>query len=83
MTDYYENQPPTKTFEYAFSGMFTIATRTQANQEIITPQNGLLIGDNSDDFAQSLDVIWKNRDDINSIIIRKSVENYSWENIVN
>ena len=83
MTDYYENQPPTKTFEYAFSGMFTIATRTQANQEIITPQTGLLIGDNSDDFAQSLDVIWKNRDDINSIIIRKSVENYSWENIVN
>lgn len=35
-TDYYEFQPPTKTFEYIISGLYTIATSTHANSEIIT-----------------------------------------------
>lgn len=82
ITEYYEYQPPTKTYEYAYSGMFTIATGTEANKEIINAQNGIIIDDTSDDFAKSLDWIWNNRKKLDSSLIRKSVENYSWKLIV-
>ena len=83
ITDYYEYQPPTKTFEYAFSGMFTIATGTLANKEIITPRNGIIIDDTSDDFAKALDFVWNNRKHIDSALIKNSVADYSWKLIVN
>ena len=41
--DYYQYQPPTKTFEYGLSGLVTIATETKSNQEVINNCNGILI----------------------------------------
>lgn len=83
ITDYYEYQPPTKTYEYAFSGMYTIATGTEANKEVINPQNGIIIDDTPDDFAKSLDFIWSSRKQFDSNVIRNSVLNNSWKLIVN
>jgi glycosyltransferase involved in cell wall biosynthesis len=83
ITDYYENQPPTKTFEYAFSGMFTIATGTGANREIINSQNGYIINDSPESFVEALEYIQTNRQLFDSDVIRESVKDYSWQNIVN
>lgn len=83
ITPYYENQPPTKTFEYAFSGLFTIATATSANKEIVRDDNGLLITDDVSAFVHGLEKICKIKDNLQSEKIRESVLQYSWENIIN
>lgn len=80
ITDYYQYQPPTKTFEYAFSGLATIATATIANEEIINESNGALIQDNPEDFYDGIERIMKMK--FSDKVIRDSVKNYSWSNIV-
>ena len=81
MTDYYDDQPPTKTFEYALSGLFVLATRTSANVEVITPTNGLLINDSVDDFASGVIELYNMRHDIDDAAVRSSLDNYTWSNI--
>lgn len=83
ITDYYEYQPPTKTFEYILSGLYCIATKTYANQEIINTTNGFLINDTPLDFARALYYIKENHSLFNSSQIRNTLLNYQWENIVN
>lgn len=83
MTDYYDAQPPTKTFEYILSGLYTIATATSSNKELITTENGLLIHDSATDFANALSRIWKIHTKLNEQQIRQSLEKYSWKSIVN
>lgn len=80
ITDYYNYQPPTKTFEYALSGLFVIATATYANQEVICHDNGILINDTAESFAQALNQI--NQMTINEDNVRKSMRQYSWKLIV-
>lgn len=41
MTEYYDSQPPTKTFEYALSGLYVLATKTRENEKVITNDNGV------------------------------------------
>lgn len=40
MVDYYQNQPPTKTYEYLLSGLYTMATATTANCAIFGDASG-------------------------------------------
>lgn len=81
MIDYYDKQPPTKTYEYILSGLFCIATATSANRAIVSKTNGRLIEDNSDSFFLALkDVMTHN--DLSSVEIRNSLINCSWSNIV-
>lgn len=82
ITDYFDNQPPTKTFEYILSGLYTIATATKSNKEIITSDNGILINDSPEDFANALKYIAKYNEDIKEENIRKSLANYTWDKIV-
>lgn len=83
ITEYYDDQPPTKTFEYVFSGLYTIATATNANKEIISEINGILISDSSDSFADALYKTYLNRHSLYDSDIRKSLCKFSWGNIVN
>ena len=83
LTEYYNYQPPTKTFEYILSGLYTIATVTYANKELINEDNGILIKDTADDFANALYSISLKIDSINENAIRNSLKEYSWKNIVN
>lgn len=83
ITEYYEDQPPTKTFEYIFSGLYTIATATNANKEIISGANGILISDSSDSFADALYNIYLIKNTLNDKDIRESLKNFSWQSIVN
>lgn len=82
MTEYYDVQPPTKTFEYVLSGLYTIATATSANKELVTNDNGILINDSVSDFVDALSCIWNRRDNINEIKIRESLKEFSWKRIV-
>jgi glycosyltransferase involved in cell wall biosynthesis len=82
MTPYFEYQPVTKLFEYLLSGMPVIATNTHENRLIVNNTNGVLINDTPEDFCNGLKNIYNQRLTYNSSEIRKSVEAYTWQNIV-
>lgn len=82
ITEYFNLQPPTKTFEYVLSGMICLATNTTANKEIIQNSNGVLHDDNSEDFAKGLEYVYNNINNYNSETIQASLLDYSWSNIV-
>ncbi len=81
-TDYYEFQPPTKTFEYIISGLYTIATSTHCNKTVINSDNGVLIEDNCNDFTKALESTWAKRESVNQKKIKESLVYYKWDNIV-
>jgi hypothetical protein len=78
----YNLQPPTKTFEYLGAGMAVIATKTHENMKIINDKIGVLIEDSPIMFCKGIERIILNRHFYNSDLIRESIENYSWELIV-
>lgn len=82
ITEYYQYQPPTKTFEYINSGLFCIATDTASNAEIIDDSNGVLIKDNPQSFISGLERFWENRCNINQDKIESLKETTNWEYIV-
>lgn len=81
ITDYYQDQPPTKTYEYAMSGLYNIATATRANVEIVSDDNGVLIQDSPEAVADGLEQYWQRRHEIDERKVRDSLKQYSWSNI--
>lgn len=82
VTEYYQRQPLTKIFEYALSGMFTIATNTYENKRIINNINGTICNDSSISFQESLQLVYNNRSKLKADPIRKTLLNYQWEVLV-
>ena len=82
ITNYYNYQPPTKTFEYILSGMVCVATNTPENQRIINGENGILCKDNSQSFANALNEVYKKRKSYDSYNIRLTMKHYEWKNII-
>ena len=80
--DYYNDQPPTKTFEYLSSGMSVIATNNKINMEIINKDNGVLIDSNASSFCKGIIDINKNLGRYNFRKIYDSSSNYQWKNII-
>ena len=78
----YQNQPPTKTFEYLLSGIPVLATNTNENIKIIDKYNGILIDDNATSFLNGIEFYLKNRTLYNSEYIYFNSLQYSWLNIV-
>jgi glycosyltransferase involved in cell wall biosynthesis len=83
MTEFYEYQPVTKSFEYILSGLYTIGTATYCNKEIITDENGILINDTPESFAESIEYILQHISELDSKIIRNTLLDYQWQNVVN
>ncbi|WP_297905627.1 glycosyltransferase [uncultured Parabacteroides sp.] len=81
-TDYYDYQPPTKTFEYVLSGLYCIATATLSNKELITHDNGILINSTSESFAEALNTVSSILPQLDEKIIRESLSTYTWRNII-
>jgi glycosyltransferase involved in cell wall biosynthesis len=81
-TDYFDVQPPTKTFEYLLSGMPVIATGTYENQRIITNENGVLIRDTAEGFYHGLVQMYQNLHAFDSNRIRDNARSHTWKNIV-
>jgi len=82
LTDYYDVQPVTKTFEYLLSGMPVIATNTSENRKVISQDNGVLIGETPEDFCSGLKEVFDRRQLFDSGTIRNTSMDYTWENIV-
>lgn len=81
-TNYFDKQPPSKTYEYLLAGMPVLATSTFENKRVVNNKNGVLIFDNSYSFARGLWKIWENRNNWDSEVISKSVEEYNWGHII-
>lgn len=81
-TPYYDVQPSTKIFEYALSGLITIATNTTENRRFITDMNGVICEDNADSFCDAMEKVYANLDEYKDRKIRESLNEYNWENIV-
>lgn len=82
ITSHYDHQPPTKSYEYVLSGLYTIATATHCNKEIITEKNGVIIMDNEESFCSALEHIDANKHKFNSEEIRNTLKDSQWEIIV-
>ena len=83
ITDYYQCQPPTKTYEYINAGLLCIGTSTKENEKLITEVNGVLCNDDADSFSDALEDVFVSRKKFDSRQIRETLMRYSWENIVN
>ncbi len=82
ITDYYQYQPPTKTYEYIMSGLYCLATNTYENRKIITSNNGCLHDDNPSAFCDALEVTSLMMKNLNSNVIRNSLSGFTWKEIV-
>ena len=82
ITDYYQHQPPTKTFEYVLAGMYCLATATYSNKEVVNNENGCLIQDTPDAFADGLRSCISKLEDYNPEKIKDTLKEYSWQSIV-
>ena len=83
MTPYYDCQPSTKIFEYALSGIYSLATNTYENKLIISSKNGILHQDTADAFAEALERYYlMKRTSLNATEIRRTMADYEWGNIV-
>lgn len=83
MTSYFDNQPPTKTFEYILSGLFCIATKTKENKILVTDSNGVLIDDTPEGVVNGLELYLSEKSRLSDTIIRESLKDSKWSNIVN
>ncbi len=83
ITDYFDVQPVTKTFDYLLSGMPVIATATSENKKVITELNGVLVDDSIDAFYKGIQNIWDNKKRYQSEQIVSSSSQYTWNDIVN
>jgi len=83
ITNYYNNQPPTKTYEYINSGLICVATATEKNKEIINKSNGILCLDNKESLAEALETVISNMGNYEYDKITSNYKKTSWEYIVN
>lgn len=81
-TEWYDHQPPTKTFEYILSGLYCMATSTSENKKIVTEKNGVLHEDNAISFAEALEKVQFIADKLDSEEIRNTIKGYTWSEIV-
>jgi glycosyltransferase involved in cell wall biosynthesis len=79
INDKYDNQPPTKTYEYLMANCFVIASGTLENKKIINKSNGIII-DNSE--SSLINAMTKACDiDIGLIDNLDIIDEFSWSNI--
>ena len=79
ITDYFNHQPPTNTFEYIMSGMLCIATSTNENRKYINTKNGILCHDNPRSFSNAIRDCIANFPNAKSSEIRETLRGNSWD----
>ncbi|MDN3450107.1 glycosyltransferase [Planococcus sp. APC 3906] len=82
VTEFFDVQPPTKTFEYIMNGIICVATNTKANSEIINDNNGILTEDNPESLLAGIEHVISNMSSFNSVKMSRTVTGSKWENIV-
>jgi glycosyltransferase involved in cell wall biosynthesis len=82
ITEYYDSQPPTKTFEYLLAGMFVIATDTSENRKVIKSNNGCLTGDSIVDILGGFLAAADRISNVDFLAIYSESQKHSWDEIV-
>lgn len=83
LTDYYDCQPPTKTYEYLLGSMIVLATPTTENIKVVNDTNGCISKtDTPQDIAIALQKIYEKRKKYNAHDIYVDSLKYAWEEIV-
>ena len=82
MTEYYENQPPTKLYEYLLSGMVCIATNTKSNRDVMNKDFGVLIDDDEYSVCDGLYYLYNHLNSYRTSEIVLASMNYHWKHIV-
>lgn len=82
ITPYFDNQPPTKTYEYLLSGLPVIATKTKENVRIIDNRCGVLIEDNANSFCNGIKEILNRTNLLEATDIRCIYKENLWENVI-
>ncbi|MBX0313324.1 glycosyltransferase [Planococcus glaciei] len=83
VTEFFDVQPPTKTYEYIMNGIICVATCTKANAEIINEKNGVLTADNAASVLSGIEEVISKLEGYDTIELSQSVNGFKWENIVN
>lgn len=79
---WYQCQPVSKVFEYLLSGMPVIATATDENKLVITERNGVLIGENAQEFARGVVEVCARLSTYDPAQIQREHQKSSWEAII-
>jgi glycosyltransferase involved in cell wall biosynthesis len=79
---WFEHQPSTKIYEYLHSGLLCIATDNAANRELISENNGVLVGDTADAFAKGLDLVLELLPRWSPQTVADGVQENTWERVV-
>ena len=82
MTPYFHCQPATKIFEYLLAGMPVMATATEENRLVVTPDLGILHEDTAEGFCEGLHRLADSLGTYDSSHITAAATRYSWESIV-
>lgn len=82
-TEYYDCQPPTKTFEYILSGLFCLATNTKGHRIIIDEKNGYLHEASAQGFLEALEYVYQHRENMQSSVIRSTLLHNTWKEVIN
>lgn len=82
ITEYYQDQPPTKLYEYLLSGMAVISTGTRSNRLVMNDANGVVINDSADSVYEGLCLLRSKMSILNSRNIVSQSQRYTWQEIV-
>jgi len=80
---YFEYQPPTKLLEWLAIWKIVIATSTFAQNEILQSYNDFLFDDNYESLKNKIIYISKNINNYSENDIKKIVEDFTWEKLIN
>jgi hypothetical protein len=85
ITPWYNNQPPTKTFEYLLAGLPVIATKTHENEKVLKDEPlSELINDDVDSFMNAIiGIKAKLSNGIERSYFQTKYKSYAWEQVVN
>lgn len=82
ITEHFNFQPPTKTFEYLLSGMCVLATGTVENRKVISNENGIVVGDTEIELFNGLKELYNSRLKYSSLLIQSQTHMFRWSEIV-
>ncbi|MCM2528632.1 hypothetical protein NDN17_08875 [Shewanella algae] len=81
IVDFYQEQPPTKLFEYVLNGIYCIAVNTKENCKHITSTNGCIVDDNVNSLILALEMVL-DKNTLDRVAISKTLSSNTWEYIV-
>lgn len=81
MVPKFDDQQPTKTYDYLVNGLPVIGTATRENRAVLHPDNSVLIDDDEDSIFAGLQVAWRKKDHFQMIDLVQNHARFRWEEV--